>query len=176
MIGKGGNIPGRQINDGSMNDAMICDGFQYLASLSVVWRTMFRCREGMIWVLEWLLAFLNARQACCAVRYDWSEMDCVVACGVLLYLTSLLLACSGLDKWKTNDEAVDRFLQCLASFPAWRIRSGKAINRPDGISRNERWISIPASLLYGRQKKCHATAWHQVGGKRRVQSRSSFLE
>ena len=36
MIGKGGNILGQQINDGSMNDAMICDGFQYLASLPVV--------------------------------------------------------------------------------------------------------------------------------------------
>ena len=71
MIGKGGNIPGQQINEGSMNDAMICDGFQYLASLPVVWRTMFRCREGMVWVLEWLLAFLNSRQACCAVGYDW---------------------------------------------------------------------------------------------------------
>lgn len=69
MIGKGGKFQG-QINDGSMNDAMICDGFQYLASLPVVWRTMFRCKEGMIWVLEWLLAFLNARQACCAVGYD----------------------------------------------------------------------------------------------------------
>jgi hypothetical protein len=71
MIGKGGNIPGQQINDESMNDAMICDGFQYLASLPVVWRTMFRCREGMVWVLEWLLEFLNARQACCTVGYDW---------------------------------------------------------------------------------------------------------
>lgn len=71
MIGKGGNIPGQQINDGSMNDAMICDGSQYLASLPVGWRTMFRCGEGMVWVLEWLLAFLNARQTCCAVGYDW---------------------------------------------------------------------------------------------------------
>ena len=34
MIGKGGKFQG-QINDGSMNDAMICDGFQYLASLPV---------------------------------------------------------------------------------------------------------------------------------------------
>ena len=54
-----------------MNDAMICDGSQYLASLPVGWRTMFRCGEGMVWVLEWLLAFLNARQTCCAVGYDW---------------------------------------------------------------------------------------------------------
>ena len=35
MIGKGGKFQG-QINDGSMNDAMICDGFQYLASLPAV--------------------------------------------------------------------------------------------------------------------------------------------
>ena len=36
MIGKGGNIPGQQINEGSINDAMIYDRFQYLASLVYV--------------------------------------------------------------------------------------------------------------------------------------------